>query len=858
MFGMNGNATHLHPGMPTLDASRAFPLLESSTGTQGGVPPLRSPTQIRSSAPATTVGMSNAQLNPIQQIQSHPYQLQQLQMQAQLPQQRQNPQQPPPQQGQQVPQQQMLAAAMQGPNPSPVQGFTYQLPPNHALSIQLQQQRQLQIQQQQQQLQHQHQQLSLPVHQHQHHLQQVQHQQHQVQLQLHQQQQQHLIHQQQLQLQQQQQQQQLIQQHIPQPQLIRQQSWQATAPLLPSNNTLHAERDSRALLKLFEFGQYLNCQEVNQPLEVWQLFVNRFYSSEGRQKLSLVNPWTKEMKIFEISAPSLAKCYHTNSQSGVKNTKMALDTTVEQTSKNPLTLECAKTTFISDYINGTKVMTTGIIKVVFSPDYKFNDMEFAAVDFVEYIPRPAIDTQGSAVLESKVEMKKKNSAKRTSQPKPAQPIPESVVNEFGVTSKAMKAFETADVKSAVDETDPVNSSGGGDNTAFPQTKDAIALQSHTNSAIGVAQSAQNPTINHAGSFLTDGDSVQPNTTLDSTKRRFSGGVSQGALAMSFSTPNRSPVLESNAIVNGAAPASYTVSGHAPNVHQIQTIAQHQTASVIGSPLLSPSTKPPVAISTSAISGTTVKGPKRARNSSIASTAASGQTKTPVVGNASSLGGARNRKGTSKKESSSKRKGSMIEEPSVSVSAPDPALTRQSGPRDSAESLVATEGTASFARNSVSNAVSSPVSIPSPVTSIMGIVNPANSSLGDLDSLSKPSAHLGTANDGLDFDPVTPNYYAGLKSRQPFIGNMSSVSDTYGQVAGGSSGLAEQIDDSESWAGSLEFMGDSKTLDMMGEFIFEGEFDGQDVESLSGPSTSTASDGMSIPPTATALSDVKMD
>jgi len=61
----------------------------------------------------------------------------------------------------------------------------------------------------------------------------------------------------------------------------------------------------------------------------------------------------------ELSASSLAKCYHINSQSGVKNTKMALDATVEQTSRIPLTLECAKTTFISDYMNGTKVYAFG-------------------------------------------------------------------------------------------------------------------------------------------------------------------------------------------------------------------------------------------------------------------------------------------------------------------------------------------------------------------------------------------------------------------------------------------------------------------------------------------------------------------
>lgn len=67
-------------------------------------------------------------------------------------------------------------------------------------------------------------------------------------------------------------------------------------------------------------------------------------------------------------------------------------------------------------------------------------MDFTAVDFVEYIPRPVVDLQADLGLESKADMKKKIS-KRTPQPKPAQSIPESVVNEFGITSKTMQAFE---------------------------------------------------------------------------------------------------------------------------------------------------------------------------------------------------------------------------------------------------------------------------------------------------------------------------------------------------------------------------------------------------------------------------------
>jgi len=343
--------------------------------------------------------------------------------------------------------------------------------------------------------------------------------------------------------------------------------------------------------------------------------------------------------------------------------------------------------------------------------------------------------------------------------------------------------------------------------------------------------------------------------LDSTKRRFSGGFSHGALGLTLSPPSRSPVLESITMVNGAALPSYATSGHATNLQQMQAL--HQSPSTTGSPLLSPPTKHSVPISATTVA--VVKGPKRARNSSAASTATSGQVRSPVVGNASSSGGSRGRKGQSKKELASKRKGSVIEEPSIPASTPRPAVASLSGSAETTGSPAATENTASLSRNSTSKAIVSPVSIPSPTMNPMVAAIPVNGALGDLDSLHGSSGHLGTANDSLDFDSATPNYYAGLNPRQSFIGNMTANGlHTYSQMANDSSGLTGQVEDNDGWASSLEFISDPKTLDMMGEFIFEGGFDGQDVDSLSGPSDTTISDGMSAAPIASALSDVRVD
>jgi hypothetical protein len=82
------------------------------------------------------------------------------------------------------------------------------------------------------------------------------------------------------------------------------------------------------------------------------------------------------------------------------------------------------------------------MKAIFTDDFKFTLLELTSINFTEYIARPLEGLPGSLLPESKFEGRKKADLKRsiTSQQNPSG-TPESIVNGFGITPKAMRLLE---------------------------------------------------------------------------------------------------------------------------------------------------------------------------------------------------------------------------------------------------------------------------------------------------------------------------------------------------------------------------------------------------------------------------------
>ncbi|KAF9404224.1 hypothetical protein BGZ94_004305 [Podila epigama] len=220
----------------------------------------------------------------------------------------------------------------------------------------------------------------------------------------------------------------------------------------------HDDRESKGLLKLFEFSQLLAHNSEAETLQYWNAFVARFFVVGGRMRFRLVNPTTNESKIFELLTSSLPTFYHTNCESGVQDMQLLLERTVGLPASLPYSIECPTMTLVSNYSNGSKVVTKGMLKVTFSLDYRFESLEFSAVDFKEYIPRPTKEPSDTNLVEVKQEGKKKTASKKAAAAvaaamsmKRSENIPESVVNDFGVSDKTMRILEISDVFSKMSE-----------------------------------------------------------------------------------------------------------------------------------------------------------------------------------------------------------------------------------------------------------------------------------------------------------------------------------------------------------------------------------------------------------------------
>ncbi|KAG0274907.1 hypothetical protein BGZ96_004037, partial [Linnemannia gamsii] len=616
----------------------------------------------------------------------------------------------------------------------------------------------------------------------------------------------------------------------------------------------------------------------NQSIQSWQAFVNRFYSNEGRQKYTLVNPTNKECKTFEIPVTSLPKLYHTNYQSGVKEMKLTLDGTIEQPSKAPLIVECDKVSLLSDYTGGSKVMSVGSVRVMFATDYKIDLLEITISDFTELIPRPKDDTSESPVIDPKTDSKKKNASKKAAAAAAKNAnysVPESVVNEFGVTHKTMRTLGISDIKSKMPE---LMGSGTGANKRSPDTSLAFNFQGLQNGAVAVKPDmpglppvtsttstgppTQAPFVTFGTMPQTDGSHILAGLSSPGImKRRFSTSLVTIAGGVVGPGTMQSPSMEATQSGTISAVGTPTmdyasVGGLATHLNNVQGPGGPHGGFVN----VSGSFTIPSGVSMASIAPPTAAPPtpnvsksiKRAKNASVASTpilsnkgtAAGGVTPTTTT---TTTTAGRSRKGTGRKDSSAKRKGSLASE-TAAVEATTGSLT-PTIPSTAETGSPTARPTAQF-RNRPTKNIGSPVSIPSPVSTPMMSValtdvqqanNINNTNANTNANVNQVPGGLPVANlrgMSIGFEAMSPPFYSALAPNQTMLMSTSGAGnldmDTTFQIP------RTAMDDSEEWTGALDFMTDPKGLDM-NEFIFDPSYDKEPEPTGSNPNGLTSKD-----------------
>ncbi|KAG0278528.1 hypothetical protein BGZ96_002351 [Linnemannia gamsii] len=449
-------------------------------------------------------------------------------------------------------------------------------------------------------------------------------------------------------------------------------------------SSIAEEIQAKAMLRLAEFGRGLSFNAENETLPFWNRFVSKFYGAAGRMRLTLIHTLTGDSKIFELMAPSLPRYYLGNLESGVKEMQVILDTPTGPASTLPLIIEYPNVSFVHHYTSGSKVFTKGSLKATFTHDLKFDLLEIVSQEFTEYIPRPVDDPSSSPVPEVKSEGKKKGSSKRAvALSKKAMPvIPESAINEYGISPKTLRLLEVSDIflkmkelmhHSAQTKQGPAESMASyaqllREKHAHMRAKQMSASPSMSASSVlpmglnPVQPASQIMTVNNGGPTSSH---IRDSASPRAIKRRTSVGISPGDTALRDSPALDDPHI--NVTGGPGAPMSLqasTLVGVGPSTSGVVT---GLGLNLVGSPVPSPlsAVTSPVFISSNTTgnpAGTvpSAKTTKRIRTASATPTMAAAIPSGTKGSTTNGTTATRNRKGAGRKDSSAKRKASMTD------------------------------------------------------------------------------------------------------------------------------------------------------------------------------------------------------
>ncbi|KAG2195792.1 hypothetical protein INT47_005769 [Mucor saturninus] len=257
---------------------------------------------------------------------------------------------------------------------------------------------------------------------------------------LQQQQQQQLLHQQQQLLQQQH----LMQQkmagnrlnpsHPVTPIIPQQQASPAPSKVL---GTPRNQSNGQAVLRLLQFAEQLSPgQEKAVERLYWDNFIQDFFTDQSTMKMGLFNMETSEQKSYEVNQSLQARFFHTQYLCGVISIQMTLEKTMEYILPGGImNVECPRASLINRYDNGSMVISTGHLWVQFSMTmegiWKIGHLDFTFGGHEEYMRRP------KPITKKKIP--------------PTQPIPESLVNKWGVPPRLFHLLQIADIAPRMSE-----------------------------------------------------------------------------------------------------------------------------------------------------------------------------------------------------------------------------------------------------------------------------------------------------------------------------------------------------------------------------------------------------------------------
>ncbi|CAG8434129.1 4737_t:CDS:2 [Ambispora gerdemannii] len=182
------------------------------------------------------------------------------------------------------------------------------------------------------------------------------------------------------------------------------------------------------IMRLLLFGEYLGNDKTilghyhtKKDIHYWKVFAQFFFAEDVYMKYTLCNERTDNIgKTYELKYPVIPRYYQTFFESGVTSIQLILGSPKEQDMGNGCQLDCPKASMVYYYENGSQVVHSGHLIVMFNQTSKINSFEFRTRNFTEYIPRSHVTKNMPNDIES------------------------SVVSEFGIPQRTLRCLDLAE------------------------------------------------------------------------------------------------------------------------------------------------------------------------------------------------------------------------------------------------------------------------------------------------------------------------------------------------------------------------------------------------------------------------------
>uniref|UniRef100_A0A8H7N1Q0 Uncharacterized protein n=1 Tax=Bionectria ochroleuca TaxID=29856 RepID=A0A8H7N1Q0_BIOOC len=227
---------------------------------------------------------------------------------------------------------------------------------------------------------------------------------------------------------------------------------------------------SSCMTKLMQFSEYLSGippQRTKDDLSYWNAFVARFFSQNGvfRHSLHITDSDETTDKQYEIAFPAIARYFHTNFNSGVKNMQLIMD---KGTQDRALPGDCycienPRASLVYWFETGSHLVASGTLRAQFDAEQKIDLFEFVTTGHEEYISRKQVIDAAKPVhnwmkewrtvnaeTKGSPELSKKGKGRPLRSPQSHPPellpdLPESAVNSKGVTDAVHQFLEIVEV-----------------------------------------------------------------------------------------------------------------------------------------------------------------------------------------------------------------------------------------------------------------------------------------------------------------------------------------------------------------------------------------------------------------------------